>query len=80
MPQWIVWCWVLTNVAYSQSLAEPLTLVRDGRPQAKIYIPAKPNGVERAAAEDLQKYIRKMTEVELSIIASDSIDSEPAES
>ena len=46
-----------------------LTLIRDGRPMAAIVLPDKAKPVERAAAVDLQRCLRRMSGAELPIVA-----------
>jgi hypothetical protein len=49
--------------------AAPLTLVKDGRPNATIVLQANAPEPLKAAATDLQKYVQKMSGVELPLTA-----------
>ena len=46
-----------------------LTLIEDGRPMAVIVLPDEASPVERAAAVDLQRCLRRMSGAELPIVA-----------
>jgi hypothetical protein len=59
----ILVCYLLLPL--NASLAAPLTLVQDGEPRATIVVQAKAPLALEMAATDLQRYIKKITGVEL---------------
>ena len=46
---------------------DAITLVRDGQPRAAIWLSTAANSIERAAAQDLQEYLSRMSGAKLSI-------------
>ncbi|MBN1343681.1 MAG: hypothetical protein JXQ73_13415 [Phycisphaerae bacterium] len=53
--------------------SQAVTLTREGKPNATIVAPDRPLASERFAAEELATYLKKMSGVELPIVA----DSKP---
>lgn len=49
-------------------------IVKDGQPQAEIVISEKPPRMAKLAAEELQKYVEKITGAKLSVVTSPSKD------
>jgi len=57
---------------------DAITLVRDGQPGAAIWLSKSANAIERAAAEDLEEYLSRMSGAELSIREGTPPDGQPA--
>lgn len=63
----------MTGTIAVAATAEPLTLVKDHKPNATIVLQEKAPAPMRAAAVDLQKYLQKITGVELPL-HTDGVD------
>ncbi|MBT3595309.1 MAG: hypothetical protein HN505_04990, partial [Verrucomicrobia bacterium] len=48
--------------------ADPLTLIKNGQPQAEIIIAEKPPRMANLAAFELQRYLHKITKTRLPIV------------
>lgn len=60
--------------AAQAALYEPMdapfvTIAAGGQPRAQIVIPAQPQGLERFAATELQRYLKQISDAELPIVA-----------
>ncbi len=56
-------------VAAASAPAGELVLIADGRPRARIVLPADPDEKETLAAQELNRYFRKMTGAALPVVA-----------
>ena len=54
-------------LAAAASSAAPFTLVKDGKPACSIVIAEKANGNARVGAQELQKYVEKISGAKLAI-------------
>ena len=58
--RWLLFALLSSSTAW----ATPLTLVENGKPRATLVLGANPTDVDRAAAQDLQRYLHKMSGAE----------------
>jgi len=68
----IILCAVVLVFASLAGAAEKLTLVRDGQPRAMIIIAKNPTDNAKVAADELQRYIEKISGAKLPIITDDA--------
>ncbi len=65
-------CWLLfALLSSSTAWATPLTLVENGKPRVTLVLSANPTDVDRGAAQDLQRYLHKMSGAEVPIAETD---------
>ena len=65
------WIGLVVGVMVGPLWAAPLTLVEEGQPRATLVLGAAPTDEERAAAQDLQNYLRQMSGAEVPLRETD---------